>query len=125
VCFETWRFIASIFLECYTIYNTILDPPFGKVQKSRVVTKASPSPRVGRALRRSLPKPRHGSSTSPLRQPSFPPVPAIQEPFQGAWLSEGDVVEGKYNCVHNGTFRLLHKIGCVVMRKLMAIPCFL
>jgi hypothetical protein len=95
----------------HNLQDKILDPPFGTVQKSRVVTKSSPSSRVGRALRRSLPKPRRDSSDSHLRLPSLPPVPAIQEPFQGAWLSEGDVVEGKYKCKHNGTFRLLRKIG--------------
>jgi hypothetical protein len=93
----------------HNLQDKIIDPPFGGMQKSKVVTKSSPSPRVGRALRRSLSKPRRGSG-SRLRLPSLPPVNSIKEPFSGAWLSEGDVVEGKYNCQYNGTFRLLCKI---------------
>lgn len=93
----------------HDLQDKILDPPFGKSAKSRVVTKSSRYRRqsIGRALPEA--PSHHRDSGSRVRLPLLPPVPAIQEPFKGAWLSEGDVVEGKYKCTHNGKFLLLQK----------------
>jgi hypothetical protein len=94
----------------HDLQDKILDPPFGKSAKSRVVRKSSRYRRqsIGRALPEA--PSRHRDAGSRMRLPLLPPVPAIQEPFKGAWLSEGDVVEGKYHCTHNGRFMLLPKI---------------
>jgi hypothetical protein len=40
-----------------------------------------------------------------LRANAFPARPPIEEPFPGAWLKEGDVVEGMYECNFNGKLR--------------------
>lgn len=36
------------------------------------------------------------------RRFSLPPVPPMMEPFHGAWLQEGDVVEAMFNCKFDG-----------------------
>lgn len=44
-----------------------------------------------------------GSEISTFRtRQSLPPSPSPQEPFVGAWLREGDLVEAMYHCQHNG-----------------------
>ena len=47
------------------------------------------------------------SSESYSRQFSLPPAPIPTEPYEGAWFQEGDIVEAKYNCQHNGTCLVL------------------
>jgi hypothetical protein len=35
---------------------------------------------------------------------SLPPAPEAQEPYQGAWLQEGNVVEANYNSYTGGKY---------------------
>lgn len=43
-----------------------------------------------------------GRSSTPLRKAGLPPQPPREEPFYGAWLKEGDRVEGKFACKEDG-----------------------
>lgn len=45
------------------------------------------------------------SKTTFARANSLPPAPTAVEPYPGAWLKEGDVVESKYRCSHNEWYR--------------------
>ncbi len=91
-----------------TLQDLILDPPTFVWKNDTDVTPSSNSESSFLILPHSfLPEiPTLGENVAPVvRRPSLPPIYEISEPYPGAWLEEGDIVEAKYNGIYNEWYR--------------------
>jgi hypothetical protein len=90
------------------LQDEMLDPPpFDPKNNKSVTTDPSTSSgsMSGRPSSAVSEAPALRERVAPVERPSLPPEYIISEPYPGAWSQEGDVVEAKYNGVHNEWYR--------------------
>jgi hypothetical protein len=96
---------------------------YGRFQGSVMMAKAAPkvleewenmfippmslTPKMKAVAKKNSFLPRNFAVITDAQEPKskkqpVPPQPPRKEPYQGAWLQTGDIVEGKLNCKHNG-----------------------
>ena len=91
-----------------SLQDKILDPPPFQLSKKASVTTTLPSSSGPSMIRprstlSEAPTLREGVVTrTPYARQSLPPESEVDEPYPAAWTDEGDVVEARYNGVHNG-----------------------